>query len=147
MVDGPRPEVRFAAPDVCLDLQDAARCGQDGVKLDPISFWDPFKGFGHVHKCSTSHRYLSKCLTPHLHLNTARAWGVGAPQQLALGSAIRVRVGLGPPAYTCKYVYMHEMLQAQLLKPAMCIEGWPGRIKMKDLRRGLWKQLVPMACF
>ena len=76
-----------------------------------------------------------------------KSWGVGAPQQLALGSAIRVRVGLGPPAYTCKYVYMHEMLQAQLLKPAMCIEGWPGRIKMRDLRRGLWKQLVPMACF
>ena len=38
-----------------------------------------------------------------------KSWGVGTSQGLALGSAIRVRVGLGPPAYTCKYVYMHEI--------------------------------------
>ena len=29
------PEARFGDPDVCLDLQDAARCRQDGVKVDP----------------------------------------------------------------------------------------------------------------
>ena len=78
MVDGPRPEVRFAAPDVCLDLQDAARCGQDGVKVDPICHQDLCKcsEMSWIQKFMCVYKMLGGCsLTPHLHLHIAKAGG------------------------------------------------------------------------
>ena len=55
------PEAQFGVPDVCLGVQDAARCHQDGLKLDSTCHLELSECFRNGHRCQTGHQNLSKC--------------------------------------------------------------------------------------